>query len=238
MCRLGRRNPRSLWLGFRTQKGLTDELQQVVRDAPLDREFANELLARVLNELHPYVRHRAHHATGLFLKASEQLQRKRKYPTADRLRGGFLVLSWFEPLGRWASPAVSPAWWGVRNETAIRRGLREKILLPRPRRADRCAEAGCAWTDSSKLQYDHVKPTFYEIVNQCMASVTKAELQGRFGYSPFREGVFTLADCIPDEHPAVVRLHELHQGAQWQWLCPLHHREKSIREVRSRARKN
>jgi len=46
----------------------------------------------------------------------------------------------------------------------------------------------------------------------------------RFGYSKFDPARRNLADCIPDDHPAVRLLFELHQDNRWSWLCKLHHR--------------
>ena len=77
---------------------------------------------------------------------------------------------------------------------------------------------------SSRRTRSNADPTFEQIAADCLALVTDRERVSRFGYSKFDPARRNLADCIPDDHPAVRLLFELHQDNRWLWLCKLHHR--------------
>jgi hypothetical protein len=208
---------------FRRQGDLDAAIKERLNSHPRNIEFTDDFLAAVVNELHPDVL-----AAGVRVTRFQYLtwdeQARRGMPTANGYRGGGIVLGWFEPLGRWEDVTVYPHRQASRA-TDLRQALRIKINphLPRPTDRDWCATPGCqVW--GLQLEYEHAEPTFKQIADACLALMSEQERTTRFGYSKFDPARRTIEDCIPDDHPAVRLLFELHQDNRWLWLCKLHHR--------------
>jgi hypothetical protein len=137
------------------------------------------------------------------------------------------MMTYFEPLGEWRDVTVYPWRKSIyRPEAELTQALRVKIAkaLPTPRLQDRCAHPGC-WEHGFRLRYHHISPTFEEMVTECIGLTTEEERTTLFGYDKFAPGIYCMADCIPNDHPAIVRLHDLHKDNEWMWLCDAHHNQ-------------
>jgi hypothetical protein len=210
---------------FETQRALELAVRARLNSHPLNEEFHDEFLAAVINELHANVRAAGQRATGRFQYLDWLEQYRRGMESARRHRGGKLMMGFFHPLGEWRDVSVYPWKAESNSRTAIKKALREKINqhLPRPSQSDRCTRQPCS-ARGFDLEYEHVRPTFNEIAEECLLLMSDEEIATRFGYSKFSPGLGELCDLLDDEHPAVRRLYELHSVNEWEWLCAHHHR--------------
>jgi len=206
---------------FPSQKELDQRVKEIVRSAPRNVVFQSDLLAGVVNEYHPEVRAAGQQSTGYFEVLDWSEQRRRGMDTAERFRGGHVVMTYFEPLHDWRDVTVHP-WRKGSARSDVKRALREKIAgyLPRPQAWTACAKCGTG----VGLEYEHVTPTFNAIANQCLDLMSEAEIESRFGYNKFVSGRDELCHLLPDDHPAVARLFEAHETNEWLWLCKTCHR--------------
>ncbi len=209
---------------YATQKELESEVKAALNSHPTDQQFYDGFLRTVVNELHPDVNAAGQQSSGYFIYLTYGEQKKRGMVTARRYRGGKLLMTWFEPLGGWRDVTVYP-WRKSDSKSEVKAALREIIapLLPTPRLFDRCGRVGCE-AKGLELEYNHVDPTFDDIAEGCMATISAQELQSRFGYNKFAPGAASMADFIPRDHPAVKHLIKLHRDNTWEWLCKWHHR--------------
>lgn len=209
---------------FPTQSALEREVKERLKLKPRNRVFRDSLFRAVVNELHPDVVRVGEQSTGEFevLTCAEQM--RRRLQTAMQYRGGVLVMTHFARCNRWLDVTLYP-WRRGSHRGDIVDALRNKVnsLLPKPGPEDRCVIWGCD-ADWHTLEYHHLEPTFKAIVEGAMAYVSDEEIETRFGYDKFKPGTFSIADFIPDDHPAVLYLVEQHKRNTWQWLCATHHR--------------
>ncbi len=144
-----------------------------------------------------------------------------------QLQGHTCFEAFFRELGRWQDVTTYP--WrraGSSPERDVKDALRTKFaMLIRPSAAAGDACAGCGAT--AFLEYDHLTPTFDQIARECLALMSAHEIATRFGYDKFAPGTMSVADFLPDQHPAVLHLLARHQSNIWQWLCVSHHRLKT-----------
>lgn len=210
---------------FKRQRDLEEEVKRHLNAQPLNREFHDDFLALVVNELHDEVKAAGQRSTGRFIYLDFEEQVRRGMPTAARFRGGKLLMTYFEPLGDWRDVTVYP-WRKPDPKREIKAALREIIApyLPRPTVKDACAVSGCG-ARGFDLEYEHVDPTFDAIAEACLSLMSEEEIRTRFGYNKFAPGALTVADFIPRDHPAVRCLVEAHGRNKWVWLCKRHHRK-------------
>ena len=160
-----------------------------------------------------------------------RMQQQYGFDNASRYyRGGLLLVGWFEPLSEWRDVSAYP-WRKRGNKQEIASALRAKVsqFLPKPKMLDECAVTDCH-QNGTRLRYHHLQPSFKSIVDQCMTLVTEKEIETLFNYDKFAPGICSVADFIPNDHPAVQRLEELHRTNEWCWYCEWHHRLAHGRE--------
>ena len=216
---------------FAKQADLDAEVKRCLNAHPFNVVFHDDFLAAVVNELHPDVIAAGQHTKGEFEYIDYMEQMRRDYDTADRYRGGKLLLTRFYPLDEWRDVTVYPWRKAEKPEKNLKVALREKIAphLPKPQQWSQCAVIGCK-ARGRGLEYQHVSPTFDDIANDCLALMSKEEISAQFGYNKFVPGRDHLVYCIPDDHPATHRLFDLHADNQWEWLCAFHHRNVGANE--------
>jgi len=209
---------------FPSQSALEREVKARLKDKPRNRIFRDSLFQAIVNELHPDVVRVGERSTGEFEVVTYAEQARRRMQTASQYRGGVIVMTHFARCDRWLDVTLYP-WRQGTHQGDIACALRNKVnsILPRPGPGDHCTIMGCD-ADWRTLEYHHLEPTFKAIVESAMAYVSEKEIETRFDYDKFRPGTFSIADFIPDTHPAVLFLIEQHQHNTWQWLCAAHHR--------------
>lgn len=187
-----------------------------------DVEYFDGFLAEVVNELHPDVVARGYTATA-FCERTWLYQSDR---VRAQLQGSTCFEGFFREIGRWQDVTTYP-WRRPGPVQEIKAALRTKfagLIRPAPQPHDACAVCGArTW-----LEYDHVAPTFDEIAAECLARVTPQEIATKFGYDKFAPDTLSVADFLPDRHPAVRHLVARHRDNVWQWLCVPHHRIKTV----------
>jgi len=212
---------------FNSQAALERAVKEYLRQAPRNTEFKSRFLRDIVNTLHPDVLRSPYRSTGDFRILTWEEQCRRGLPTAEQWRGGILVETFFRGLDRWQDVTVYP-WKHPSIEQQFIQALRAKAnaFIPSPGLFDRCAEPGCS-ASGFDLEYHHISPPFNEMVQEALRLISAEERENRFGYDKFAEGTCSLADFIPDDHPAVLLLAQLHRGNSWVWLCPKHHKERT-----------
>jgi len=211
---------------FPRQKDLDQKIKKHLNMYPMNKPFHDQFLADVINTLHEDVCAEGQHSTGWFQYLDYKEQINRGYlETAKRYRGGKLLLGHFEPLHDWRDVTVYPHKKNSKtNIQHIREALREKINIPKPDNSLFCAINGCN-KKGEKLEYHHLRPTYNEMFEVVKNHLTQQEISSCFGYKKFtHKPTYSVADFIPDDHPAVKKLEELHENNEWQWLCKKHHR--------------
>ena len=212
-------------LHFASRKALEAAVKHELQSCVTNQHFRNRLLEAVINELHPDVVAAGQKATMLeYITWHEQ--KRRGIHTSEQFRGGHLMTAYFEPLGEWRDVTVYP-WRKGSNRQKIKKAFRLIIAIhiPRPKPSDTCDVPDCA-ASWKKLEYHHLDPTFDEIVNECIDQCSQTEIETLFGYNKFNHppDTYSVADVIPDDHPAVRHLVNRHQVNQWVWRCAYHHR--------------
>ena len=78
--------------------------------------------------------------------------------------------------------------WAARFDFSTLSWL-DKEIFPDPPRgvADACAVCGTA----EGLEYDHVTPTFAQIVDECLALMSPEDIATKFGYDKFQPGTMS-----------------------------------------------
>jgi len=196
---------------YRTKVALKRLAQEVVRALDGMGEQDDPFLASLINEHNLAVRMLGQRATGMV--------------RIVRLPGvsGLHVQAFLEPLNDWRPVSVY-GWEKENPRVVMKHKLREKLYsyIPRPSPSDRCAIEGCpiGW---GGLEYDHVDPTFDQIAEECLRFMDDREIVTRLGFD-YSTTEPTEFFTIPDDHPAVLRLIELHRDNLWRWLCGPHHR--------------
>lgn len=210
---------------FDSQAALERRVKTELAGLPLNQIVVNPFLQSVVNNYHPGFIEAGMCSTGEFEYLDFGEQCRRGMDTATRFHGGRLMMTHVLPLGGWRDCTVYP--WRKSSNPAqeIVAALREKaaFFLPRPTPGEKCIRPNCS-VYGDYLEYNHISPTFKQMATECIALMTDEEVTTRFGYDKFTPGKDELVHCIPDDHPAVIRLRELHVGNQWGWLCPFHHR--------------
>lgn len=211
---------------FTSKAALERRVKQELDQMPLNRVVVNPFLQAVVNNYHSGLITAGMCSTGEFEYLDHSEQARRGLDTAIRFRGGKLMTTRILPLGEMRDCTVYP--WRKQdrpNDQSIIGALRHKAayFLPRPQSSDRCAVEGCP-ARGGALEYNHVLPTFRSIAIECLALMARSDIDNLFGYNKFTPGRDDLVHCIPDDHPAIRRLRDLHDGNEWEWLCAFHHR--------------
>lgn len=210
---------------FDSKAALERRIKEEVGRLPCNAVVVNPFLQAVVNNYHPSFIDAGVCSSGEFSYLDYGEQVRRGLHTATTYRGGRLMTTRVLPLDEWHDCTVYPWRRGDDPRQSIIRALRQKaaFFLPHPKPSERCAGLGCL-RRGGDLEYNHINPTFKDIAAECLDLMTDEEITSLFGYNKFTPGKDHLVNCIPDTHPAIVRLHELHVGNEWEWVCAFHHR--------------
>lgn len=201
-----------------------------MRELPLDAIVLEPFLAAVINEHHAAVRAAGQRSSGHFQYLTQDTMSLEFPRLAERWRGGKALFCYLTPMNHWRPVTVYP-WRKVTPATHAKQILRAKIAPYMPRRdgSQSCAVSGCG--ERWGLECDHLTPTFDEIAEECIKLITPDELASSWRRRQYSFEDIDPVDSIPNSHPAIQRLFELHGSAQLQWLCPEHHRERHRKAV-------
>ena len=186
-----------------------------------DVVFTDPFIAEVINTMHPDVVRRGY--TAVWFRETSWVHQPQR--VRDQLQGCTCFMAYFTPIHRWQDVTTYP-WRRGSPTVELKTALRTKwgmLARPQGHPDDACVVCGVR----TGLEYDHVDPTFDEITVECLALMTADEKDTLFGYDKFQPETISVADFIPDTHPAVLHLLACHRSNVWQWLCRDHHRAKT-----------
>jgi len=192
---------------MRKVKSATGEKQEI-------EKFENKFLSALLNKYHSEIIKRNYKVTKFKLLDWEGQIGEWEF-CRDRFRGGIFVLGFFEPIMKWHGVTLYPH---KRKETDIKQrlilSLRQKWSETAKKRdfKDRCEICG-----GNYPQLHHDSESFKKIVEECLTYFTQDELKNGIGEDWWLHE--SEADALPNNHPAVLKLHELHSFVKYKWLC-------------------
>lgn len=197
---------------FDSQKDLDIVVKHRLSIAPRDTEFVDEFLIEMINTLHSGVK--KHNQTVTKLKA---VTYKNQSPDIQqKYRGCIFMTGFFTPYNKWHGVTIYPYRKSESPESIAKQILRLKWTKIAPNAFNAVCEV-CGSPIGTQQHHDNIK--FKEIAKQCIPLFKDEDLQ----YDWWNEE--TPADKIPDNHPAVLKMIELHKDVVYVPLCKDHHKE-------------
>jgi len=201
-------------LEFKNKKELDSIIKQKIKNSVKNVEFKDELLSKVVNELHEDVKKRNFKVTKF--KILDYYGQVGKWEFCrDRFRGGVFVLGFFEPIKEWHGVTLYPHRRKPENiREKLINGLRQK-WAENTKRRDKNAVCEKCGNPNPQLHHDNI--SFNEIANRCLKFFSEKELKEGIGEDWWLHE--NEADAIPDNHPAVLEMLKLHKEVKYRWLC-------------------
>lgn len=208
-------------LTFENKNELNLIIKQKISTSPRNIEFYDELLLKVINNLHEEVKKRNFKCTKLKILDWDGQIGKWEF-CRDRFRGGVFVLGFFEPIKEWHGVTLYPH---KRNPNNIKQKL---ILSLRQKWSEQAKKrepfATCEKCGNPKPELHHNNISFKELVKKCLPFFSEKELKKGLNEDWWLHE--SEADAIPDNHPAVVEILRLHKEIKYKWLCNKCHLEE------------
>lgn len=199
---------------FSSKKELNEIIKMNIAQSPRNVEFKNELFLTVINELHEDVKKRNFKCINL--KILDWHDQVGKWAFArDRFRGGILVLGYFEPINEWHGVTLYPHKRGKDN---VRKNLIDTLRQKWSEHAKvRDVNSICEDCGSKYPELHHDSESFKKLVELCLPLFSEKELKEGIGDDWWLHE--TEADAVPNDHPAVKKILELHHNVKYKWLC-------------------
>jgi len=201
-------------LEFKNKTELNFIIKQKIKSAPRNIEFVDELLLKVINNLHEEVKKRNFKVTKLKILDWDGQIGQWEF-CRDRFRGGIFVIGFFEPINKWHGVTLYPHKRGKNNiRKKLIDSLRQKWSESIKRRdiGKKCEICGGA---NPQLHHDNI--SFKKIANKCLKYFSEEELTNGLNDDWWLHE--NEADAIPNNHPAVLKMIELHKEVKYKWLC-------------------
>lgn len=173
-----------------------------------------------INNLHESVKKRNFICTKLKILDYENQNGEWEF-CRKRFRGGIFVLGYFEPINKWHGVTLYPH---KRTKGKIKPKLISCLRQKWAEQAEqREPNAKCEECKNPYPQLHHDNIEFKEIANQCLPYFSRKELNEGIGEDWWWHE--SEADAIPNSHPAVQKMLELHKNVEYKWLCRDCHRK-------------
>lgn len=201
---------------FDTQKDLDNAIKTNLKFLPRNIEIKNDFLLSVINNLHSDVIKRGLKCTKLKVLDFHGQEGEWEW-CRKRYRGGMIVLGFFEPINKWHGVTLYPH---KRTTGKIKRKIIECLRQKWSEQAEEktqhqeCEECG---KHTEYLQLHHENISFKEIAEKCLPYFSEKELKEGIGDDWWWHE--SEADAVPDNHPAVKKMLELHKEVSYKWLC-------------------
>ena len=197
-----------------SQKDLDVIVKHRLSIAPRDEEFEDEFLITMINELHQGVK--KHNQKVIKLKA---VTYKNQSPDIqEKYRGNLFMTGYFVPYNQWHGVTIYPYKNKSSEESIAKEILRLKWAKIAPSAYDKKCSV-CGYPFNTQMHHDNIE--FKEIAKECIPLFNPQDLEYDWWDNE------TPADKIPDNHPAIVKMNELHSKVIYIPLCPTHHKEAS-----------
>jgi hypothetical protein len=206
---------------FNTQKELDTTIKIMLSECPRNIEFENEFFKECINNLHEGVR-KANLKVIKFKILDYDGQINEWAFCRERFRGGIYVIGFFEPIMKWHGVTLYPhKKYNVKQNlvNALRQKWSETAL--KRNEFTKCEKCGA---DFPELHHKNI--TFKEIAEKCLCLFTNEELEFGLGDDWWLHENET--DALDKNHPSVIKMFELHNGVEYQWLCYNCHKEVKI----------
>ncbi len=201
---------------FDSQKELNLTIKTMLSECKYNVEFENGLFAEVINSLHESVR-RANLKVTKFKIIDYNNQINEWEWVRDRLRGGIYVLGFFEPIKKWHGVTLYPH--KKKNVcqsliNALRQKWSEKAIKRQGQSCEKC------FHPYPELHHSNI--TFKEIAEKSLKLFTDDEIKYGLGNDWWMHE--NEADALKNNHPAVIKMFELHKDVKYEWLCDTCHK--------------
>ncbi len=205
---------------FETQTSLDNAIKTNLKFIPYNIEIKDEFLLAVINNLHESVKEKGLTCTKLKIIDYHNQIGEWEF-CRKRFRGGIFVLGFFEPINMWHGVTLYPH---KRSAGKIRQKLINCLRQKWSEQAEqREPNAKCELCGNLNPQLHHNNIEFKEIVNECLPYFSKKELEEGIGDDWWWHE--SESDAIPNSHPAVQKMIELHKNVKYKWLCWECHKE-------------
>jgi hypothetical protein len=199
-------------LTFESQKELDLVIKTILSECPRNIEFENEFFKELINNLHEGVK--KYNLKVTKFKILDYNNQIGEWEFArDRFRGGIYVLGFFEPIMKWHGVTLYP-----HKKTNVRQNL---INALRQKWAESTIKrepfAKCEICGNLKPQLHHDNIAFKIIADKCMSYFSQEEINYGVGDDWWKHE--SESDAIPNSHPAVQKMLELHNEVKYRWLC-------------------
>jgi len=206
---------------FNTNKELDKVIKSNLSHCPKNVELNHEFFQILINTYHQDVIKRGYKVTKI--KILDYYGQVGKWAWCrDRYRGNDkVVIGFFEPINEWHGVTVYPHKRSFNPRKKFIDALRQKWSesAPKQDRHQRCEKCG-----EFPVQLHHSQKPFKEIVEIALKEFTEEELTNGLNDDWWLHE--NEADALPNNHPAVVKMHKLHEGLEYKWLCFKCHREE------------
>lgn len=197
---------------FDTQKELDLTIKTIFNECPRNVEFENEFLLTIINTLHKGVKKYGLTCTKLKLLEWDYQTGVWEF-VRERFRGGLFVIGFFEPIKKWHGVTVYP-----HKKTTVKQNLINALRQKWSESAKkRDPNARCEVCNRTNPQLHHDNIGFKEIAEKCIIYFSEEEIKYGVGDDWWKHE--SEADAIPNNHPAVEKMLELHEKVKYKWLC-------------------
>lgn len=193
-------------------------IKQKIKESPRNILLKDKLLLTIINELHEDVKKRNLKVTSLKILDWHGQVGKWEF-CRDRFRGGIFVIGYFEPINEWHGVTLYPHRRKNNAKDSLIMALRQKWSESVKRRD---IYAKCENCNNINPQLHHDNITFKQISEICFELFSEDEKIKGVGDDWWLHE--QEADALNDDHPAVIKMLELHKEVRYRWLCVNCHR--------------
>ncbi len=197
---------------FVNKKELKSITSMQLKQVEYNIEFNNPLFELIVNELHEEVKKRNLKCTKFKVLNWYGQNGEWEY-LRNRFRGGIFVVGFFEPINKWHGVTLFPY-----KTTSVKQKLVNALRQKWSEQAEqREPNAVCEICGNPNPQLHHDNLEFKDIFEKCLPYFSEKELAEGIGDDWWWHE--SEADAIPNDHPAVIQMLELHKDVKYKWLC-------------------
>ena len=205
---------------FDKKKDLDITVKVLLQNSPKNIEFENEFFKELINTYHKGVRYEGLNVTKFKILDYKHQIGKWEY-ARERFRGNILVTGYFEPIGEWHGVTVYPY-----KKITVKQKLVDALRQKWSEKADKCSAVqlceSCNIIPYPQLHHDNI--SFSDIAKECIKLFTQKEIEIGIGNNWWKYECE--CDDLPDDHPAVIKMFELHKNVKYKWLCNSCHKNE------------
>lgn len=208
---------------FNSQKELDLTIKTILSESPRNIEFENDFFKELINNLHIGVKHYNLKVTKFKILDWNGQVGEWEF-CRERFRGGIYVLGYFEPINKWHGVTLYP-----HKHFSVRQNLINALRQKWSEKAEKRNQfTKCEFCGMDFPELHHKGITFEQIAEQCLNLFSDEEL--KYGLKDDWWNHENESDALDNNHPAVLRMFELHKNMEYQWLCYECHKKEHSKE--------